>query len=169
MRLLIVIRGLIFSAIKNTEEFLTGVIVGLITLFIFFQVITRYVLRWAVPELEEAAAYGMLVLVFISIGLVTRRRMHVKVDIVPLFIKNERAQGMFKLGADLIIAIASLVFIYLAFQYMMSVWEYPFISLYLKLNEGYLKVFLFIGAVLMGGYWVAIGVRDIAGLVKGRR
>ncbi len=156
----------IFRAIKNAEVVFMVVVTGLICLFVFSQVITRYVLHWSVPELEELAIYTMLALVFIGVGLVTRRGVHIRVNLVPLVIHNQRAQSIIGVVIDLIAIIASFYFIFWAYKYMISAWEYPAISFSLGLNLGYIKSLIFGGALLMGGYWVAIGVRDIRALVK---
>ena len=65
-------------------------LVALIVAIMFFEVVMRYVFAKRLLGYEELARYSMIWLAFIGAAYATRLRSHIKVDILPLIIKDER-------------------------------------------------------------------------------
>ena len=73
------------------EEYVVVFTMLLVTVIMCVQVVMRYVFAKPLLGYEELARYSMIWLAFIGAAYATRKRSHIKVDILPLIIKDERS------------------------------------------------------------------------------
>ena len=94
------------------EEYLVAFLLILVTVLMFVQVVMRYVFAKRLLGYEELARYSMIWLAFIGAAYATRLRSHIKVDILPLIIKDERSLKKAEIIQDFLSFAFCTVFLY---------------------------------------------------------
>ena len=142
-----------------------GILLALMCILLFTQVVTRYVFVVSLPWLEESARYGMITLTFLGAAMATRERIHIRVDVLPLIIRNQRAKDLITIGVDSVGLILLGILIWVSWGYMQYAWG---ISAYTTfgMHLGIPKSAFFFGSVLMAGYLTAILVEEVQAFRK---
>ena len=157
----------ISQVIRYTEDGVIATILAVMVLFVFTQVIFRYILHLPAPYLEELSRYLMIIFASIGITAVIRQRAHIGVEVLPLIIRSRLTQDIIHLSLNLIWLVAVYLLIYINYGYMMRTWAgHATLEILTFVRMGWIKSFLFIGVVLWAGHFTAIVVKDTMEFMK---
>lgn len=87
-----------------------------ISLLVFFQVLSRFVFHFSTPWLEDIMRLLMVWMVLIVMALAVRMRKHIVVDIIDQLLKSKRLLKIYNLSIHIIGAALSIFLIYLSVQ-----------------------------------------------------
>jgi len=79
---------------ESFEEVLIGLCMGYFALATFVQVFFRFVLRSPLAWTDETARYAFIWMVFLGAAVAVKKKTHIRVDLLELLIKNEKAKGV---------------------------------------------------------------------------
>lgn len=83
------------------EEYLAAILLSFMTIFIFFQVLSRFVFDAPLAWSEEAARFVFVWTIYISAALAVKKREHISVEVGIMFLKG-KAKKAAHILADLI-------------------------------------------------------------------
>lgn len=83
------------------EEYLAAILLSFMTIFIFFQVLSRFVFDMPLAWSEEAARFIFVWTIYISAALAVKKREHISVEVGIMFLKG-KAKKAAHIFADLI-------------------------------------------------------------------
>ncbi len=83
------------------EEYLAAILLSFMTIFIFFQVLSRFVFDAPLAWSEEAARFIFVWTIYISAALAVKKREHISVEVGIMFLKG-KAKKAAHIFADLI-------------------------------------------------------------------
>src|SRR5215210_4025747 len=86
----------------HPEDWIAFVIFWALALIVFLQFFTRYVLNDSLSWTEEIARYGLMWVVFIGGGMVTRRKSHIAVELLSNVMKPGLSRAVLLALVDLI-------------------------------------------------------------------
>lgn len=165
--MIIAIQKRISQVTRYSEDGFVITSLAVMVLFIFTQVILRYILHLPAPYFEELSRFLMIIFTFIGVAVVTRQRAHIKVEVLPLIIHSRLTQDIIHLSLNLIWLIAVYLLVYINYEYMVRSWALPAtLETVPIIHMSYVKGFLFIGVVLWAAHFTAIAVKDSMEFVK---
>ncbi|MFZ5967363.1 MAG: TRAP transporter small permease [Bacillota bacterium] len=83
------------------EEYLAAILLTFMTIFIFFQVLSRFIFNAPLAWSEEAARFIFVWTIYISAALAVKKREHISVEVGIMFLKGKAKKAAHILG-DLI-------------------------------------------------------------------
>ncbi|MFT9495087.1 TRAP transporter small permease [Anaerosolibacter sp.] len=83
------------------EEYLAATLLSFMTVFIFFQVVSRFVFDMPLAWSEEAARFVFVWTIYISAALAVKKREHISVEVGIMFLKG-KAKKIAHVFADVI-------------------------------------------------------------------
>lgn len=127
---------------------------------IIIQVFTRYVLQSPTRWSEEAARYLNIWAVFLGAGIVTKRKAHLKVDLLERFVKDrwEKAGILYSIVINFLIALTLPILAYGSYSLILARWNISFVTI--PLSQGLLFLSLAISSVIMFIYILAHLIAD---------
>ncbi|MDK2822057.1 MAG: hypothetical protein PWP31_2022 [Clostridia bacterium] len=151
---------------NNFEEVFGAIFLTSTIIFLFIQVIFRYVVGKSLPWTEELSRFAFLGLVYIGTSLAAKNRSHIRVT-AQFKILPVKLQNFMIMLADLIWVIFNCVVIWQGILLYQSMNQYPLISPVLDWNLKYLFLIiptcfgLQIFRILQGYYlWIKVGAKD---------
>lgn len=153
--------------VARFEDGFGAIAISVICLLVFVQIILRETglpMAW----MEETAVYLYVAFAFIAAAIATRQRGHLVVEVLPLFIRKKLALDIINFSLQLLSLLLVGLFAYLSYGYMMYSWGTPGYAAASRFHLGWPKSFLFIGAALMTGHYLAIVIKDAAKLIRQR-
>lgn len=97
---------------------IVAVLLIILTLIVFVQVLIRYLLDFSGGGLDEVAVFLVTISVWLMAILHVRQDSHIKMDTLPLFIKNEKVLKSVQFFINLLSLAAVVIFTYLSFEYV---------------------------------------------------
>jgi TRAP-type C4-dicarboxylate transport system permease small subunit len=140
---------------------------ALITILIFVQVFTRYVMQTSIFGIEDLATFVAVWLYFIGGSLGAWERGHISASLVDFVIKSDRAARWIKAFSAVLTTILSGWMTVWAFQYFMFTLQRGQMSLEINLPMAYVTVAMPIGLALMTFYFL-IEALDLIGKARRR-
>lgn len=138
--------------IKKFDRFLVKsnyVVIGLtlffMFIFVFINVITRYVFNFSINWAEELSRFLMIATCFLGIGIGMREGRHVAIEVFINLIPNQTIRRVIRLINGLIIIAFMITLTYLGFLYAATQFEAK--SAVLRWGMGYIYLFVPIGAL----------------------
>lgn len=107
------------ARLKLLDAILVALFAGMLALNVL-QVVFRYLLHNPLYWSEEAAIYMMVVMVFLAVGVLTRDREHIVIDLLGSMPQG-RALRLLDIAQFLITALIMGVFAALSIEYLLSV------------------------------------------------
>jgi TRAP-type C4-dicarboxylate transport system permease small subunit len=154
--------------VARIEDGFGAIAISVICLLVFVQIVMREAglpMAW----MEETAVYLFVAFAFIAAAVATRQRGHLVVEVLPLVIRKKLALDIIQFSLQLLSLLLIGLFAYLSYGYMMYSWGTPGYAAASRYHLGWPKSFLFIGAVLMTGHYLAIVIKDAAKLMGQRQ
>jgi len=91
---------------NNFEEYFSAMLLIIMTILIFFQVVSRFILNAPLAWSEEIARYTFIWLIYISAALAVKHKEHIRVEILLSFLKG-RTKIIFYIITDILFLIFS--------------------------------------------------------------
>jgi len=151
--------------VARIEEGFGAIAISAICLLIFVQIILREA-GLPIAWMEETAVYLYVAFAFIVAAVATRQRGHLVVEVLPLLIRKKLALDIIHFSLQLLSLLLVGLFAYLSYHYMIYSWGLPGYAPASRFHLGIPKSFLFIGALLMTGHYLAIVIKDAAKLKR---
>ncbi len=92
------------------EEYITAAFLVVMTLLIFFQVMSRFLLNTPLAWSEEAARYVFIWTIYLSAALAVKHRKHIRVEVGLMLFKGKAKSAMFILS-DILFLIFSIILV----------------------------------------------------------
>lgn len=108
--------------VHQAEKYLVGIGTLVITLMVFFGVITRYLMNFSFSWMEEALQYLMLWIAAMAAALIVRTQEHVSVDIIN-FIVPKRHHNRMRAVINIASGIFMCYFNYITFTLVLNVYQ----------------------------------------------
>ncbi len=157
---------------KGFEAFWEGLVKGenviLVLLMIaavvccFSQVLARYIFKVSAPWTDELGRYAMVWMVLIGAGWCCHTDNHIKIDVLPLIVRNHKADKVIAIIFDLLLVVWTGFFVYCSWSYTASLIESGELStavgIPMKFAYG---IPLMVGSILMFLHQVELLIRDI--------
>lgn len=90
------------------EEYLAAILLSFMTIFIFFQVLSRFVFNAPLAWSEEAARFIFVWTIYISAALAVKKKEHISVEVGIMFLKG-KVRKVAHIFADLIFLVFTIV------------------------------------------------------------
>ncbi|MGY0398971.1 MAG: TRAP transporter small permease [Ostreibacterium sp.] len=78
-----------FSLLNNFEEYICAILFISLIILCFLQVLFRFVFNFSLSWTEELSRYVFIALVYFSASLATIRGVHIRVEIIDIFVKGK--------------------------------------------------------------------------------
>lgn len=127
---------------------------ALITILVFVQVFTRYVMQTSIYGIEDLASFVAVWLYFIGGSLGAWERGHISASLVDFVIKSHRVSGWIKAISATSTTVLSGWMTVWAFQYFMFTLQRGQMSLEINLPMAYVTVVMPLGLALMTFYFL---------------
>lgn len=131
-----------------------GLMMFLMFIFVFTNVITRYVFGFSLNWAEELARFLMISICFIGAGLALREGRHVAIEIILNIIPSEKIRIGIKVFNAIIILAFMLLLVYLGFAYADS--QMAQRSAVMRWSMGYIYWIIPIGSLIFITHLIAI-------------
>ena len=141
-------------AVMSIINCLVGISAFLLTFITLLQVLARYIFKVSIGGLGELPVYFMMVCIWLTAATAVRKRDHVTVDFINVFIKNKTVVNTINFIIELIGLVTTLVFTKLSFNYVLTTMKSGNTSPGLRFPLWWLAVIIFISAVLMSIYYI---------------
>jgi C4-dicarboxylate transporter DctQ subunit len=146
--------------IVNIVNHLLGIAMILLTLFVFVQVLIRYVFKVSMGAgISELPVYIMICAVWLGGVILSRANDHIKIDLKELLIRNKAAIKIVDILISVLLIVAAIVFTILTFKYLQFSLEFGEVTPGLQMPMWWLILIMFIS-------WVLITVYLISNLLK---
>lgn len=145
------------------EEFISGVLLMIISVAVFIQVVNRYLIGASIPWTEELARYSFLWITFIGVSLGVKRNSHLSVDIIKNFL-GKIPNNILSLVIHLIFLIFCIVVAVIGFKVVGQMMEYGQRSPALGIEMGYVYLCVPVGLTLTS---IRI-VQKVARIIRGK-
>lgn len=93
---------------QHLEEYIAASLLILMTLLIFYQILSRFIFNVSLAWSEESARYAFIWLIYISAALAVKKREHIRVEIGLHFLKGKYKEMAFIIS-DVVFLIFSIV------------------------------------------------------------
>jgi len=121
------------------EEYLLTILYLMVFVSILMEVIQRFLLSFSTSWGEEVARYCFIYLIWISVSLCLKNRIHLKIDLIQNVLSN-RAKSMVYLFSELVTGVVVIFCIYLSMHPVLLSFEYESVTDGLRVIKG---IFLF--------------------------
>ncbi len=168
-------RGLgetILGAIKWAETFVCGICLILTTLFIFAQVLNRYVLHYEIMFLNDIALYTFIFFMLLAAAYTTWNEGHVAVDMLREWLVQGRplAAQTYRTFLTLLSILILLLLLPIAYRFAARAIDYPeYGTLVQWFNTSWLQILVFLSLLLVLLHLLIIARRDVGNLVAAVR
>ncbi len=154
------------SIYDRAMHFILPAFTIIITIMIFVEVICRYILHMNLGGAEELVTYFMIFCVWIAGGAAARDNGHLQVTLLYSVIKNEKVKAVMFFIARLIEFLLMCFFVPNTYRFLQNTIKKHQVSAGLMFPMQYAHMFLLIGSVLMGIYFLANTVKAAIALGK---
>ncbi len=96
-----------------------GVAMVLLTAIVFLQVFARYVLNLPIGAVEELPIYLMMLAIWTTAAVNVKRKDHISIDVINLFVKNQRTQKAIDSAVEFATAVVLVLFFRLIYRYFL--------------------------------------------------
>lgn len=147
-------------------NYLVGISMVILTTIIFIQVIMRYIFKIPIGGVEELPVYLMMFSIWLTGIVVARDNNHIKLELLPMFIRSKRVLKLIDLLLMVIITISLGIFTYLAFKYVHFGYRTGEVSAGLGFPLWWLTSSMFVSGCLMTLYYLIHIYRLLKEMVK---
>jgi C4-dicarboxylate transporter DctQ subunit len=155
--------GVMFSKFEKilsiTEEAIILVMIISSLLFVFLNIVLRYLFAGGFAAAEEYARYTMVLLVYIGMSQAIKHKSMIKVDILSTFLP--KLQLPFDLISNVCSMIMALILIWFGTEFMMFQYETGQKSIGMELPLWIAYGFVPLGGILMLGRYIADTIESI--------
>jgi TRAP-type C4-dicarboxylate transport system permease small subunit len=138
----------------HIQRVILGLSAALITILVFVQVFTRYVMQTSIFGIEDLASFVAVWLYFIGGSLGAWERRHISASLVDFVIKSDQGSRWIKAFSATVTTVLSGWMTVWAFQYFMFTLQRGQMSLEIGLPMAYVTVAMPIGLALMTFYFL---------------
>ncbi|MCW1927390.1 TRAP transporter small permease [Bhargavaea beijingensis] len=108
----------------KVQSFIIGMLLIILTVVVFIQVVARKVSPVPIPWTEELARLSMIWLTYLGLAATFQRNVHIRVDLIDLWLKSEKAERWNGRLIDLLGILFSGMLFYLSGSYFSEQLEY---------------------------------------------
>jgi len=145
----------VIKALDRLLKYLLTFLIGLLTVSVFLQVLTRFVFKYPLPWTEEVSRIAFVYSIFIGATIAVREKAHLNVDFVLVVLPQELARAIKLVGTGLVaIFLAYMTWQGIAFVratgvQMTPVMQVPFRYLYLIIpsSGALMLLYLILGTI----------------------
>lgn len=119
--------------LNNLESWFSGVLLTILSLFLFSQILARYLFYTSLPRVEEISYVIFIWFLYLCINLAVKEGRHYRVSIIDS-IMPKVMQKWIKIGADFVWLGFSLLMLYYSIRLVQSNIEHPFYSPVLEIS-----------------------------------
>jgi len=130
------------------EEYFTGGLLVVMTILIFFQVLSRFVLNTPLAWSEETARYIFVWLIYTSAALAVKRQEHIRVEIGLIVLKGRAKKAAYIL-TDVIFLVFSYFLVKDGFMLVQKLTQHGQISPAVGFSMNYIYAIIPVGYGLM--------------------
>lgn len=94
---------------SHFEEYLASALLVLMTLLIFYQILSRFIFNVSLAWSEETARYAFIWLIYISAALAVKKKEHIRVEIGLYFFKGIAKEIAYLVGDLIFLAFSILL------------------------------------------------------------
>lgn len=153
---------IILSFINN----LVGLSAFLLTFITLIQVLARYIFKVSIGGLGELPVYFMMTCIWLTAATAVRKRDHVDVEFVSVFVKNKTIVNIVNIILDLIGTVCLIIFTKLSFDYIIVTMRGGNTSPGLRFPIWWLASIIFVSSLLMSIYYIANVSKNIKEVKK---
>ncbi|WP_102348833.1 TRAP transporter small permease [Bacillus sp. Marseille-P3661] len=142
------------KGISNIVNWTVGMLMIVLTIIVFVQVLLRYVFNSSIGGLSELPVFIMIFSVWLSAAMISRQDDQIKLDLIDMIIKNEKAQTILRLFIRIISIIVIGIFTYLCLDYVIFGIQTGDTTAGLKFPLWWLSAVMLISSILMTIYFI---------------
>lgn len=149
------------AALFKGVQICLGISMIALTGIVVLQVLARYFLHISIGGVEELPVYLMMISVWIAAVFVARSDGHVKIELLDMFVKNEKIVAIVNTILCGVSGLALLYFSYLCLLYMFRLQKYGDITPGLGIPIWVLEFFMVASCAMMALYYAINFVKKI--------
>lgn len=140
--------------IAKLEAGLLAFLMLAISILVFLQVVTRYVMMYSTPWLEEATRFLMIWMVMIGGAHAVKTKQNLIVDIFDLILNQPRAKRIYGIAISIIGLTFSVVLIFLSYEVVARTFHFGQVSGAMRIPMYYVNGSFLAASVLMSWHYI---------------